>query len=255
MARIAIVNHNYATAEKPFHLLLNHQLASLVRHPPRHEVRYSLFYSPRDKLTRGVVDFWYSEVKASPEVEFFGYPMMDEWLFRRAHGRNAICKSGWADIVYSADSDYCWGAGCLDAIGDLFDAGKLPALSFPESYWISRTHLDGERFWSNADITKIPEPPDMADFIEERPGRAIGGFFIIRGDIAVQHGYLPDYEAREPVSWDHFRFSDDVSYKQAMAAKSHHFEKIQIPNLLRLRHLPMAKHCDAAARQEQLAAH
>lgn len=164
-------------------------------------------------------------------------------LMRRAIGRNQLAKDTKADIVWFADCDMTFGEGTFERIVEIFnvdEGAKRPALIFPRN--ISAT----EQWYGDQLVefaTEINGPPivpwsDGKGFVPFSYNRAIGGVQIVPGDIAREHGYVPDSDRYQKPSDVWRRTFEDMHYRKQLHRLygSGKGTGCQIPNIGRIRH-------------------
>ena len=231
MKTIEIVTHCYA-AELPHYAAgLCYQLSSLVNHPPATcLVVPTVVWCKGDEATAKVIGHFAGSHRLR-------HIRCDDAarVGRRAIGRNMAALSTWADLVWFADCDQCFGPGLLDRLAGL-EWPEGASMIYPREIMIHRDWVTGD-----AALAKLAGGPrledfDPAEFVPKRYGRAIGGVQIVRGDFAREHGYLRGDPAHQrPADRPFASFADDVAYRR-------HCEQfgpivaVDLPGLFRIRH-------------------
>ena len=211
--------------------LLKYQLSSLVRNPPsRSAVRMTVFYSPEDEATEAAVRYF--QALEVPGVEWNPRPLPRERLFRRAIGRNLAALSTSADWIWFTDCDILFGPGSLDALTDAVrDAQDV--LVFPRVHQVSPLlPPDHTIFREMEGVPGVLEIEDL-EFEPEVRDRAVGGFQVLRGDVARAVGYcnsIPFYQ--EPVrQWQ--KSYEDRAFRWLLGTQG---EPVEVPSFYRIRH-------------------
>lgn len=241
---IEIVSHVYAGPLKQYATMMRFQISSLLLYPALNDlIHYRAFVADRenDPATWEVIDMMEPLLAASINcyATFTILPLGE--LFRRAIGRHrACCELGdRVNIVWFTDVDYVFGEGCIEAIAMNTIDDKMPELSYPEYYYINNDHETGDRLCSEAEaqengLLKV----DKKDFARRR-GRAIGGQFIVRADVA-RRGYVGTKKLKwlatvDPDDGFH-QCRCDVQFKATMKEQDRTWEAIPLPNVMRIRH-------------------
>lgn len=217
-----------------YHHLLHYQLSSLALHPPEStRVTMTVFYSPEDSSTVDVLGFFGGQ--GVPGVEWNWQPLEKERLFRRAIGRNLAARSTRADWIWFSDCDVIFHRWALDGAATVL-RGRNDFLVFPREH--------GTTDLLEADHPLLQDPTDTehleladidtTDFQPETREKAVGGFQIVRGDVARKVGYcraIPFYQ--RPVSrWQ--KTYEDRTFRWLLGT---HGTAVEIPGLYRIRHL------------------
>lgn len=236
---IEIVSHCYAKTHPQYSVFLRAQLSSIVTSLKETKVCVSICCCPNDKNTVKVLD----EFQEILGEKLHRINLAEILLFRRSIGRNIVAKQTEADLVWFSDVDHVFGSGCLLSLQEIwnkktFETSKEISLMWPETIQIHKDHLIGDVFWKSNENAKglISINPD--DFVPKHYTKSIGGVQIVSGWYARSHGYLDRHEKwQRPVSGDKPfpDFRDDVKFR-GVCATDGVVEKIQLPNLFRLRH-------------------
>lgn len=224
--RIEIVSHCWR-----YHHLLAHQLSSLVLHPPECcRVTMTVCHAPQDRDTVRTLDFFGD--MALDHVCWNWTPMRREELFRRAIGRNRAARASQADWVWFSDCDVVFHRGALDSAAEAL-RGRDDLLCFPREHGVTELlEADHPLLHAGADEVGIVEI-DPSDFEPEVREKAVGGFQILRGDVARALGYcgmIPFYQM--PVErWQ--KTYEDRTFRWILGT---HGTPLEIPGLYRIRH-------------------
>jgi hypothetical protein len=211
--------------------LLAYQLSSLALHPPRSAaVTMTVFYAPEDEGTAALLDrFGRLEV---PGVRWSWRPLERERLFRRAIGRNLAAQATQADWVWFSDCDVVFHEGALDAAATVL-RGRDDVLVFP------RQHRVSDILEPDDPLLAAPagEPGlvaiDPGAFHAEVRDKAVGGFQIVRGDVARAVGYCGDiaHYQRPVPRWT--KTYEDRTFRWLLGTDG---TPVDIPGLYRIRH-------------------
>jgi len=191
MKTVIIISHCFRYSR-----VLSYQISSLLLHPPERVAVAMVVVSTReDNPTQDVMSF-FKEKFPTPYARLISLTVPTRELLNRSIWRNKLCKDAGADIIWLCDVDYFFGKGCIDSLADvpldLADPEYSP-LYFPRVTLYNRTHANGDDYALRAKTPGV-YGVDPSDFIEHRPGRAIGGIQIVPGDVAREKGYCPDHE-------------------------------------------------------------
>jgi hypothetical protein len=227
MRTVTIVTHCWRYSR-----VLTYQLSSLLLHPPKNvEASIFVFYTREDQPTRDVIDFFLGQRWLG--MAFGGVDIPRTHLLNRSIGRNRACREVPADVFWFTDCDYCFGEGALDALAEV-DL-KSSRLFYPETTWFTKDRETGDAYADRAQKPAVLEI-DPADFVEHRPGKAIGGIQIVPGDVAREFGYCPDVAKHQtPVPADCFLFKrnfSDTTFRKHLNTKG---TPIDVPNVFRIR--------------------
>ncbi|MEX2529121.1 MAG: glycosyltransferase family 2 protein [Gemmatimonadota bacterium] len=227
--RLEIVSHCWQ-----YHHLLHYQLSSLALHPPEStRVTMTVCYSPEDSRTVDVLGFFGG--RKVPGVEWNWQPLDKERLFRRAIGRNLAARSTRADWIWFSDCDAIFHRWALDGAATVL-RGRNDVLVFP------REHRVTELLGANHPLLQDPTDTgqleladiDPARFQPETREKAVGGFQIVRGDVARKVGYcraIPFYQRPVP-RWQ--KTYEDRTFRWLLGT---HGTPVEIPGLYRIRHV------------------
>ncbi len=225
--RIEIVTHCWAGACPHFADALRLQLDSLARwRPDGVDVVPSVWFLESDHAVADVVE------RSTIRVTRFAENDVHR-LGRRSIGRNFSAITTRADLVWFADCDLHFGAGCLEALARL-EWPEGATMVYPRHAMISRDHATGDAQLARAGRGDLLLPPD--EFIPFRYPRAIGGVQIVRGDFAREHGYLNGVEKwQRPTETSFGDFRDDVAYRNYCRSLGR-IVPVELPGLRRIRH-------------------
>lgn len=209
---------------------LAYQLSSLALHPPAAvSVRMTVFYSPEDRDTAELLEFF--GAMTVPGVSWNWRALEPTRLFRRAIGRNLAALATDADWIWFSDCDVVFHDGALDAAGSVL-RGRPEPLLFPRVHRVSDLLEDDDARLRAAGATGLVDI-DPTEFHSETRDKAVGGFQILRGDIARAAGYcnaIPFYQ--EPVpTWQ--KTYEDRTFRWLLGTDG---EPVEIPGLYRIRH-------------------
>lgn len=190
----------------------------------------TVFYAPEDGATEATVRYF--RTLSVPGVEWNPRPLPREHLFRRAIGRNLAALSTPADWIWFTDCDILFGPGSLDALVEALRNAQ-DILVFPRVHQVSPLlPPDHSIFRELEDVPRILEL-DALDFEPEIRDRAVGGFQLLRGDVARALGYcntIPFYQ--EPVSrWQ--KSYEDRAFRWLLGTQG---EPVEVPGFYRIRH-------------------
>lgn len=235
---IDIVTHCYATQLPQYAVFLHYQLSSLVLHRPDVPVKISVCYSPEDDVRTVKVLAWFLTHTKPADLCLRMVPLDREEMSRRAIGRNRAVDNCQADLVWFTDVDHVFGPGCLDTLWKDYQALSYePAMLYPPDVLIHKDHATGDALIEDVPLDGLRDV-DPNDFIPKHYTRAIGGVQIVSRKFIEQFGYLKHFRRwqRPTESGEPFAdFRDDVIFRRQ--CRNHGgIQKIQLPNLYRLRH-------------------
>jgi hypothetical protein len=223
--KIEIVSHCWRYSR-----LLAYQLSSLALRPPATvAVDMTVFYSPQDRDTAALLDR-VGEMDVH-NVHWRWRPLEPTHLFRRAIGRNLAALETDADWIWFSDCDVVFHDGALDAAGSVL-RGRTERLLFPRVHRVSDLLEDDDARLRTAEGHGLVDI-DPGEFHTEARDKAVGGFQIVRGDVARAAGYcaaIPFYQ--EPVP-DWQKTYEDRTFRWLMGTDG---EPVEIPGLYRIRH-------------------
>lgn len=229
MRHVEIISHCFQ-----FSRVLSYQISSLFLHPPKNvEVDLYVFFSRDDKPTQDVIFDAYN--RTFPDnVHVFGWPIDTRCLMNRSIGRNMATQDHTSNVFWFCDCDYFFGEGCLDALADIpLDPAdpEYSKLYFPKTTLYNKTHANGDEYALRATKPGLYDI-DPADFIEHRPGRAIGGIQIVPGDVAREFGYCPDSKKWQEPCDEWKQTGADRLYRKILGTNG---KAIALPNCYRIR--------------------
>ncbi len=235
MKRIEIVTHVYAKVLPHYAQALTYQLSSLNLYRSKAEVSITICLDMTDAKTVEVL-LWFG-LQCSFPIKIRNFPI--ERLGRRAIGRNVVAKETEADIIWFTDVDYLFRDGCLDAVAD-FVWPEKSALAFPHFVQMSHDHELGDSILSEASYPQLVDI-DPKDFYSHEVTQPPGGCFIIKGDFAREHGYLPGHKKyQSPTDGVFLSCKCDVPYRSYCKRNGDGAKVIEIPNVFRIRHTKTA---------------
>ncbi len=224
---IEIVSHCWR-----YHSLLEYQLSSLVLHAVGEaKVTMTVFHSPEDRPTREVLDYFGGlEVEG---VRWNPRPLPRERLFRRAIGRNLAAKESSADWVWFSDCDVIFHEGALDRAARVL-RNRDDVLVFPREHFVTDLLEPGHDLLGGTDHDPRVVDIDPGQFHPELRDRAVGGFQIVRGDVARAVGYCDRIGFyQEPLDrWQ--KTFEDRTFRWLLGTEG---TPVEIPGLYRIRHL------------------
>jgi hypothetical protein len=223
---LEIVSHSWR-----YHRFLAYQLSSLVLYPPREvSVTMTVFYSPEDRETTEWLGY-FGELE-TPGVRWSWRPLERERLFRRAIGRNLAARATEASWIWFSDCDVVFHEGALDGAGEAL-SGRDDALLFPREHRVSDILTSDDPLLERA--TGVPRllAIDPGDFHVETRKKAVGGFQIVRGDVARAAGYCGDiaHYQRPVPRWS--KTYEDRTFRWLLGTQG---TPVDIPGLYRIRH-------------------
>ncbi len=223
---IEIVSHcwNYAN-------ILSYQLSSLVRFPPKEvKVCMTVFYSPEDKRTCEVLDYFGKIMLDNVRWNF--WPLEKAYLLRRAIGRNLAALQSRADWVYFTDCDVLFREDALDMMGQSL-RGENSLLVYPRVHQVSELLPNDDPVFQ--DYTQSGMIRDILPerFYPEERNRAIGCFQIMRGDAARLGGYCQNitYYHRPVKRWR--KCYEDRTIRWLLGTQG---TPVDVPGFFRIRH-------------------
>ncbi len=213
-----------------YHRLLAFQLSSLVLHPPRlPHVTMTVFYSPEDSATRELLEHF--GTLSVPNVRWNWWPLEKTRLFRRAIGRNMAARATDADWIWFTDCDVTFHEDALDGAASAL-RGSDDLLLFPRRHQVSDILEPDDPLLEGAGGRRLVEI-DPQEFHPETRDRAVGGFQIVRGDVARAAGYcghIAHYQ--RPVDrW--VKTYEDRTFRWLLGTPG---TPVEIPGLFRIRH-------------------
>lgn len=235
--KIEIVSHCYAAELPHYASALCYQLSSLLLNRPAHcEVSATVCCCHSDARTEEVLLWFMQNTNLKMKTIVLSTPGE---LGRRSIGRNMAAKGSDANVVWFADCDMAFGAGCLDLLELTAKTTLLqpssPTMIFPEWIWIHQDHATGDRETQKIDKPRLVDL-DQSLFVPKRYNRAIGGVQIVSGDFAREHGYLDgDASWQAPAAKPFGDFRDDVAYRKFCDSKGG-VKSVLIPGVYRIRH-------------------
>lgn len=225
---IEVVSHCWR-----YHHLLVYQLSSLVLHPPREtSVQMTVFYSEEDAKTLELLEYFGS--KEVPGVEWNWWPLEKTRLFRRSLGRNLAARSTRADWLWLSDCDVIFHRGAVDAAGHAL-RGQTEALVFPRVHRMTEMlEPDHPILTAGEGAPRILDLDTSSGFTPDVRGRAVGGFQIVRGDVARAIGYCGTIDFYQQPIPEWRRTHDDRVFRWLLGTEG---SPIDAPGLYRIRHL------------------
>jgi hypothetical protein len=190
----------------------------------------TVFYSPEDGDTEATVRYF--RTLEVPGVEWNPRPLPRKRLFRRAIGRNLAALSTSADWIWFTDCDILFGPGSLDALVDAVRNAQ-DILVFPRVHQVSPLLPPHHTIFRERDDLPGVLEMESLEFVPEVRDRAVGGFQILRGDVARAVGYcnsIPFYQ--QPVR--HWQKSyEDRAFRWLLGTQG---EPVEVPDFYRIRH-------------------
>ena len=214
---IEIVSNSWSFGHDQYAKLLALQLSSLyVHHPSKADLRITLFVCEDDIEIVEVVQF-FEQYAHFRDLCVVTMPL--NYVMRRAIGRNMVANDTDADLVWFADCDYLFMDGCIDALADLFNAGRVGDLSYPKNAFYSKTHKAGDDLFNKVNLRELTLDEccklDRKEFIAESLSRAIGGAQICKNKPLKKKGYLRGTKWVQPmVEGEGANFRDDVMFRK-----------------------------------------
>lgn len=224
--QIEVVSHCWQYA----HLLV-YQLSSLVQFPPtRATVTMSVYYSPEDKDTVALLE-WFGAIQV-PGVIWQWRELPKQALFRRAIGRNEAALATAADWVWFTDCDLMFRERCLDTLADLLQ-GRRDALVFPRIERCTAVLPDQDPLLNTGLALQRIATVDDASFVALPRSRATGPLQITHGDIARTQGYCRNlhYYLRPSATW--CKAHEDRALRWLLGTRG---TPLDIPGVYRIRH-------------------
>jgi hypothetical protein len=223
--KIEIVSHCWRYSR-----FLAYQLSSLALRPPTTvTVEMTVFYSPEDRDTAALLERF--GALAVHNVRWRWRALETTRLFRRAIGRNMAALETDADWIWFSDCDVVFHDGALDAAASVL-RGRTEGLVFPRVHRVSDLLEDDDARLRTAEGDGLVDI-DPGEFHVETRDKAVGGFQIVRGDLARAAGYcaaIPFYQ--EPVP-DWQKTYEDRTFRWLLGTDG---EPVEIPGLYRIRH-------------------
>lgn len=230
--QLEVVSHcwNYS------HFLV-YQLSSLVLFPPQKlDVTMTVFYSPEDKKTAGLLAFF--KEQQVPGVTWNWQPIPRQSLFRRSIGRNRAALATKADWVWFTDCDLMFRENCLDSLADSLQ-GRQDALLFPQEE--RTTDLLAENNPMLQTGNKGPQVLDIdtSAFTSRTITKATGPLQIAHGDVCRHVGYCKAIALyQQPV--DTFaKCHEDRAFRWLLSSQG---EPINLPSVYRIRHVAKGRY-------------
>lgn len=188
--KIEIVSHCYKYAN-----ILTYQLSSLVNFPPQNaDITMTVFYWEGDTRTKEVINH-FGSIKVK-NLRWNWQALPEQYLMRRAIGRNLAAKNTKCDWIFFTDCDVLFRERALDKL-----AGKLQQnsnlLVYPRYHMVSDLLPNDDPLFRDYKEDGFVRDIDPARFYPEERTRAVGGFQITRGDAARLAGYcnsIPYYQ-------------------------------------------------------------
>jgi hypothetical protein len=240
--RLEIVSHCWRYGR-----FLAYQLASLVRGPPRDvAVTMTVFYSTEDRETVDVLDRF--GVMDVPGVTWNWQALDRHRLFRRAIGRNLAARATTAHWIWFSDCDVLFRDHALDTAARAL-RGRDDVLLFPREHRVSAILERDHALLARADQDLTVLDIDPAEFQLEVREKAVGGFQIVRGDVARALGYCGDIAFyQEPVPrWQ--KTYEDRTFRWLLGT---HGTPIEVPGLYRIRHAEKGRDAPPAEGRSRL---
>jgi len=223
---VEIVSHCWR-----YHRFLAYQLSSLVLYRPRNvAVTMTVFYSPEDQDTAALLNRFGG--LDTPGVRWNWRPLERHRLYRRAIGRDMAARSTEADWIWFSDCDVVFHDGAMDAAGAAL-RGREEFLLFPRRHHVSDILEPDDPLLEQATETGPLVEIDPAEFRSETRDRAVGGFQIVRGDVARAAGYcgtIAHYQ-RPVRRWS--KTFEDRTFRWLLGTPG---VPVDIPGLYRIRH-------------------
>ncbi len=230
--RLEIVSHCWQYAH-----LLAYQLSSLILHPPLEvEVQMTVFHCPEDNATVNLLE--HIGTRQVPRVTWNWQPMERNRLFRRCIGRNLAAKATSSDWLWFSDCDVIFYKGALDGAGDVL-RGRDDFLLFPREHGITdMLESDDPLLRAGVPGSEDTQPPlldiEPESFHPEIRDRAVGGFQIVRGDVARAAGYCGniDFYQQPLARWQ--KTYEDRTFRWLLGTQG---TAVELPALYRIRHM------------------
>lgn len=233
MRKFEIVTHCWSGPNVPiYHLLLQFQLSSLLQQIDDLSVVVTVCYTPQDRQTSDVVDFFEPLFVGQNQLQRM--PLEPSSLFRRAIGRHRAAKASTADVIWFTDCDHVFrGTVLTDAYhGCLASEHNLV---FPYATMVHAQHGIGDALLA-PHIDKPPQVcPDIGGgFVRRRSVIAIGGIQIAKGDFCRKRGYIGRRRFLQPVPAE-LGFQScrgDIMFRRACGSSA----PIRARHIYRIRH-------------------
>lgn len=239
---LQIVAHVWAKDCPQYADFAKYQVHALRAKPPKCDVLLTYFYSPEDWHTCIALERQLA-IGLPPTVTLRGRPMGRDRLFRRAIGRNEVCRNPEGLVLWLTDCDYVISGEACDSV--CYQVKPHSQLCYPRTIMQHKTHEIGDRYAAgHSDTPAI----DVADFETASVRKAIGGVQIIGADLARQVGYLPEMTSEYDPQRDGFGyFKDDANWRRYTALPDGMINArggknigegtpIDVPGVFRLRH-------------------
>jgi hypothetical protein len=210
MFSLQVVSHIWAKDCPQYADFAKYQVHALRARPPKCDVLLTVCYCPADWAACVTLERQLA-LGLPPTVTLRGMPMDQERLFRRAIGRDEVCRAPDGKVLWLTDCDYVITGEACDAVAQVAPDSQLV---FPRVVNTMRTHAMGTEYARRAEKSDTPEI-DPADFQPERVKRGIGGVQIIGSELARQVGYDPPMKSRYDWRTDGFGcFKDDANWRR-----------------------------------------
>lgn len=240
---LQVVAHIWAKECPQYADFAKYQVHALRARPPKRDVLLTYFYCPEDWAACVTLERQMA-IGLPPTVTLRGRPLERERLFRRAIGRDEVCRNPEGEVLWLTDCDYAITGEACDAVAQL---GVGSQLRFPRYTLTLKTFALGAQYIARAEHTDTPAF-NPADFQPEVNKRAIGGIQIIGADVASGCGYDPPMKV--PYDWrtDGFGcFKDDANWRRYVmlpeGTTNHQGglnvgcgQPLDVPGVYRLRH-------------------
>jgi hypothetical protein len=209
--------------------LLEHQLGSLVLHPPREvDATMTVYFCREDRRTARLLEL--AAGVRLPNVHWQWRALAKEHLFRRSIGRNHAALATRADWIWFTDCDLMFGEGCLDALGRALQ-GRVDPLVFPRQENLT-TLLDDASLAGEAE-PRLRQPSGELEFASTTATKAKGPLQITHGDVARALGYCRDIACYQRAEAAFAKCREDTAFRWILGT---HGVSIDLPGVSRLRH-------------------
>lgn len=220
--------------------LLEHQLGSLVAHPPRDvDVVVTVYFSREDGRTLRLLEL--AGRTSVPGVRWNWRALPKELLFRRSIGRNHAALATKADWIWFTDCDVVFGPGCLDALARSLQ-GRTDALVFPSQE--NLTTLLDDTVLAGGDEPCLRTPSGAIEFATTPVTKAKGPLQITHGDAARAMGYCRDISAYQRAEPSFQKCYEDTAFRWLLGT---HGVPVEAPGVSRIRHLSKGRYSGPAA--------
>lgn len=240
MASLRIITHAYAMQLPQYAVFLRTHLSSLEITNPKN-VKITVCYTPGDTRVVAVLKDFESTLGDRLQTK----PMPIACIGRRSMGRSQVGRKTQEDLIWFADCDYFWGPGCFETLFQTWEnlEESKPTLIWPKFVNKQATPEIGDQFvrdWEDWLGTRLIEP-NTEDFVESEQTLAIGGIQIVDSRFVREYGYIDhdekfhkaiNIQAGEKM----FNTREDSKFRKHIAKKGYDRQKIEIPNVYRLRH-------------------